>query len=169
MSLDSDIQLLARVKLFEGFQPEHLRLLAFGAEARTLGKGTRLYGEGAMSDGGYVVVRGTVELTTKEGGLVNTHTTGALIGEMALISDVVRQATAVAIEHTEVLKITRPLFRRMLEEYPDLAELLHDRIAASVHDFMRRLDTIRAKLDHSSKMEERKLKSQNDAEQVSSS
>ena len=62
MSLDGDIRLLSRVKLFAGFSPDHLRLLAFGAEARTLGMGTRLYRKGVPSDGGYVVVHGKVEL-----------------------------------------------------------------------------------------------------------
>lgn len=155
MSLDSDMQLLSRVKLFAGFQPEHLRLLAFGAEARTLGQGTRLFAEGAMSDGGYVIVHGAIELKTENGSLINVHGPGALLGEMALISDVTRPATAHALEPTEVLKITRPLFKRMLTEYPELAELLHQRISEDVVEFVDRLDHIRTKLDHSSALIEK--------------
>lgn len=159
MSLDSDIQLLATVRLFEGFKPEHLRLLAFGAEARMLAKGTRLYRKDVPSDGGYVVVRGLVELVSGERDEIVTHFgEGALIGELALITETMTPATATAIEHTEVLKLPRTLFRRMLEEYPELAELLLDRIGHTTEELVGRLDIIRAKLDHATDLQERREK-----------
>ena len=149
MSLDSDIKLLSRVRLFEGFEPDHLRLLAFGAEARTLAEGTRLYRQGSLADGGYVIVRGNVDLVSGlNDSIVTSHGQASLIGEMALISEIHHAATAVATENTEVLKITRPLFRRMLTEYPQLAVILQKRIADSVEEFTKKLEVIRAKLDH---------------------
>jgi CRP-like cAMP-binding protein len=149
MSLDSDIRLLSRVRLFEGFEPDHLRLLAFGAEARTLAEGTRLYRQNSLSDGGYVIVRGNVDLVSGlNDGIISSYGAGSLIGEMALIADIRHAASAIATENTEVLKITRPLFRRMLNEYPQLAVLLRQRITDSVTDFTEKLDVIRAKLDH---------------------
>lgn len=159
MSLDSDINLLARVRLFEGFEPDHLRLLAFGAEARTMGAGTRIFRENTLSDGGYVIVRGEVELVSgTKNSVVSRHGEASLIGEMALISETMTPATAVAVDNTEVLKIPRPLFRRMLQEYPQLAGLLQERIGASVNEFMAQLETIRAKLDHASDLAARPKK-----------
>ena len=64
MSLDSDIKVLERVKLFEGFEPEHLRLLAFGADSQVFEEGQILYSRGDASDGGYVVVEGRVDLVS---------------------------------------------------------------------------------------------------------
>ena len=149
MSLDSDIHLLSKVKLFAGFDPNHLRLLAFGAEARTMAQGTRIYRQNEPSDGGYVIVRGKVDLISGlHDGIISTHGAGALIGEMALIAETQNAATAVATTNTEVLKITRPLFHRMLEEYPQLATLLQRRITKSMDEFMEQLELIRAKLDH---------------------
>ncbi len=149
MSLDSDIALLARVKLFAGFEPDHLRLLAFGAEARMLAQGTRVYRQDMPSDGGYVIVRGNIDLVSgRNDTLVSHNGPAALIGEMALISETLHAATAIATEHTEVLKIPRPLFRRMLNEYPQLAGLLQQRIGETVDDFMTKLNIIRSKLDH---------------------
>ncbi|MEM9732457.1 MAG: cyclic nucleotide-binding domain-containing protein [Pseudomonadota bacterium] len=157
MSLDSDIQLLATVRLFEGFRPEHLRLLAFGAEARMLARGTRLYRKDVPSDGGYVIVRGVVELTSGDHDQdVQRYGEGALIGELALITDTMTPATAIAVEHTEVLKLPRTLFRRMLEEYPELAELLFDRLAHTTEEFVGRLDIVRAKLDHATDLQQRR-------------
>ena len=157
MSLDSDIRLLSRVRLFSGFETDHLRLLAFGAEARALAQGTRLYRQNSPSDGGYVVVRGNVDLISGlNDSIISSHGAGSLIGEMALISETEHAASAIATENTEVLKITRPLFRRMLSEYPQLAVLLQHRISESVNDFAGRLETIRAKLDHATDLANRK-------------
>lgn len=157
MSLDSDIALLARVKLFEGFDRDHLRLLAFGAEARSLAAGTKIYRQGSLSDGGYVIVRGNVDLISGlHDQLISSHGPGGLIGEMALISDTEHAATAVATAPTEVLKISRPLFRRMISEYPELAVLLQQRISDSLEDFMGRLDQIRAKLEHANDLVSRR-------------
>ena len=159
MSLDSDIRLLSKVRLFADFNPDHLRLLAFGAEARTLGLGTRLYRQGTYSDGGYVIVRGEINLVSgAQDDIVSVHGPASLIGEMALISDTEHAATAIATEHTEVLKISRPLFRRMLEEYPELASLLIERIGESVQEFVKQLEIIAAKLDHASDLATRPKK-----------
>jgi len=161
MSLDSDIRLLSKVRLFEGFNPDHLRLLAFGAEARTLGKGTRLYRQGDYSDGGYVIVHGEIHLISGvHDSIISTHGAASLIGEMALISDTEHAATAVASEHTEVLKIPRPLFRRMLEEYPDVANILLHRIGESVQGFVDQLELISVKLDHASDLATRPPKAE---------
>ena len=157
MSLDSDIDLLSRVRLFAGFEPDHLRLLAFGAEARTLGGGTRVYREGSLSDGGYVIVRGNIDLMSGlNDSVISSHGPAALIGEMSLITETLNAASAIATEHTEVLKISRPLFRRMLSEYPQLAGLLQQRIGESVEEFMKQLERIRAKLDHATDLANRR-------------
>ena len=156
VSLDSDIRLLSQVRLFQGFQPDHLRLLAFGAEARTLGRGTQVYLEGTNADGGYVIVHGQITLTSgTHNAIVATHGAGSLLAEMALITPVQHAATAVAVEHTEVLKIPRPLFLRMLEEYPQLAAILQRRIGREVAEFAAKLDIIRARLDHATDREAR--------------
>ncbi|MEE9315207.1 MAG: cyclic nucleotide-binding domain-containing protein [Rhizobiaceae bacterium] len=159
MSLDSDIQLLTRVKLFEGFTHDQLRLLAFGAEALTVGHGTRLYRRDELAQGGFVVVRGKIELLSGlNDSIISTHSAGSLIGEMALISETRHAATAVATEHSEILKIPRALFMRMLEEYPELAELLQLRIMQSMDEFMEQLDRIKAKLDHATDLANRPKK-----------
>ena len=149
VSLDSDIRLLSQVQLFQGFGPDHLRLLAFGAEARTLGRGTQVYLEGTRADGGIVIVHGQITLTSgTHNRIVSTHGPGSLLAAMALITPVEHAATAEAVEHTEVLKIPRPLFLRMLEEYPHLAAILQRRIGREVSQFVDKLDIVRARLDH---------------------
>ena len=132
MALSDDIALLARVPLFAGLADDKLRLMAFGAERRKLVEGQTLFREGTSADCGFVIAYGTFRLTstlrdgaTREEGSAGP---GALLSELAMISAVERKYTAVAVEDSEVIRINRPLFRRMLEEYPDVAVLVDARI-----------------------------------------
>ncbi|AOF91320.1 Crp/Fnr family transcriptional regulator [Sinorhizobium sp. RAC02] len=132
MALADDIALLSRVPLFAGLSDDKLRLMAFGAERRRLVEGQTLFREGTSADCGFVVAYGAFGLTstlrdgsTRDEGMADA---GTLLSELAMISAVERKYTAVAIEDSEVIRINRPLFRRMLEEYPDVAVLVDARI-----------------------------------------
>ena len=148
MSLDSDIRILARVKLFEGFESEQLRLLAFGADTHVIEEGETLFTKGQPSDGGYVVVEGRIDLASgATDNVTKQYGPGSLLGEMALITETEYGATAEAQRQSQVLKISRALFRRMLREYPHLAEMLQKRIGDSVGEFVRRLDYVQNQIE----------------------
>lgn len=152
MSLDSDIKLMGCIKLFEGFESEQLRLLAFGSETLVIEDGEDLFLQDAQSDGGYVIVEGRIDLVSgPDDTVVKQFGAGALLGELALITDTKHPATARAKRRTQVLKISRALFRRMLGEYPHLVELLQQRIANSVKEFMDRLSYVSNQMDRADK------------------
>ena len=132
MALSDDIALLSKVPLFAGLADDKLRLMAFGAERRRLVEGQTLFREGTSADCGFVVAEGSFQLasTRRDGSprVEGTAGSGTLLSELAMISAVERKYTAVALEDSEVIRINRPLFRRMLEEYPDVAILVDARI-----------------------------------------
>ncbi|MFS2325469.1 cyclic nucleotide-binding domain-containing protein [Brucella sp. H1_1004] len=131
MALDDDIRILSLVSLFESFSPEQLRLLAFGAERLVLRAGRELFREGQSADCGYIVVSGNISLfhDTDEGRVtIRPVGPGAMLGEMALIAQTSRMTGALAEEETEVIRISRSVFRRILEEYPEAAASLHAHI-----------------------------------------
>lgn len=132
MSLERDIGILRDVPLFSSLTGDQLRLLAFGAEHRLLKKGETLFRAAARADAGFVVASGAVTLLRGASGAekaVAVYGPGTLLGELALITETRRPATAVTTEECDVIRITRTLFRRMLEEYPELAFALHEKIA----------------------------------------
>lgn len=149
MSLDYDMGLLAKVGLFQGFTPDQLRLLAFGAEREQLPTGETLFHEGDPANGGYVVAVGQVDLTVRRGRreiVVETLEQGGLTGEMALLAPNKRTTDAVAKTDSEVLFIARPLFLRMLREYPETAAALHNHIAQSVRELAFQLQDVHGRL-----------------------
>lgn len=132
MSLESDIAVLRQVPLFADLTADQLRLLAFGAEHRRLKSGETLFRVAARADEGFVIVSGEITLKAGPPGAevpVAGFGPGALLGELALITETRRAATALADGSCDLIRIPRTLFRRMLEEYPDLAVILHERIS----------------------------------------
>lgn len=136
MALNDDIDLLSSVQLFSDIGEDKLRLIAFGAERRKLQAGQTLYRENTAADCAFVVAEGRIELTRSDRNgrsvTVNTAGRGTLLGELAMVTAVERTMTAIAIDASEVIRINRPLFRRMLEEYPEIADVVRGRIAANL-------------------------------------
>jgi CRP-like cAMP-binding protein len=132
MALKDDIALLRTVTLFSDMNDEQLRLIAFGAERMHVANTQTLFFEGDAADCAYIVAHGRLVLTSTDRTgamhLVANAGSGTLISELAMISNVERKFNATAAEDSEVLKITRTLFHRLLDEYPEVVTKIQDRI-----------------------------------------
>ncbi|MEL4069038.1 cyclic nucleotide-binding domain-containing protein [Ochrobactrum sp. GPK 3] len=149
MALDDDIRILGTVGLFESFTPEQLRLLAFGAERLVLRAGRELFREGQSADCAYIVVSGNITLfhDADEGRIsIRPVGPGAMLGEMALIAQTSRLTGAVAEAETEVIRISRSIFRRILEEYPEVAASLHGHISRNLLDLISEIEKVAPRL-----------------------
>ncbi len=145
MALDDDIRILSGVRLFEGFTTEQLRLLAFGAEQISLPANRRLFREEDEADTAYVVISGTINLFREgdeEKWPVGTAGPGTMIGELALIADTRRLTSAESTDDSELLRLSRKMFRRILEEYPDVAVVLYERIHKDFLRFVERIEAL---------------------------
>jgi CRP-like cAMP-binding protein len=151
LSIEDDIAFLERVPTLRLLGRTALRILAIGAESRYVHDGEALFHAGDSADSGYVVQEGTFEL--RPAALMNAPEVvagpGTLLGELALLVETSRPATAVAREPSTVIRISRSLFLKMLEGYPDAAQTLRDQIAARTEQSMKEMVDIRAILDTS--------------------
>ena len=125
MALDDDIRILSAVRLFEGFTQEQLRLLAFGAETTLLLADHKLYRE-----------QGSERIP------IGTAGPGTMLSELALIADTNRLTSASADIDSEVIRLSRKMFRRILEEYPEVAVKLHQRISEEFQAMIRRIEEL---------------------------
>ena len=145
MALDDDIRILSAVGLFQGFTQEQLRLLAFGAETTLLQADRKLYREDDEADSAYVVVSGRIALYREQNGEripIGTAGPGAMLSELALIADTKRLTSASAAIDSEVIRLSRKMFRRILEEYPEVAVKLHERISEEFQTMIRRIEKL---------------------------
>ena len=127
MSIEDDVALLERVPTLRLLGNTALRMLAIGSEQRDFARGDVLFNAGDDADAGYIVQRGAFRV--EDGGAEIIAGPGTLIGELALIVAMRRPSTAIAIEHSTVIRVARSLFQRVLESDPAAARRLRDELA----------------------------------------
>jgi CRP-like cAMP-binding protein len=144
MSLESDVKLLAGLKLFSAMTVESLKLIAFAAETRSFKAGDVLFRQGELSHGGYVVVSGTVALDPSQNGAAAARIIGpgGLLGELALLVATRNPVTAIARENSTILKISRTLFLRTLEESIASARSLKTALRRDLQAFVLDLEQV---------------------------
>ncbi len=141
MAIEDDVRNLGRNPTLAALDPEALRQLAGYAETRILRNGETLFRRDEPSDGGYVLVSGSIALDPSDHGqAAQIVLPPTLIGDMALITKTRRPATAIAREPTTVLKISRVLFHRVLNESPRSAERLKRMLSGRLVQFLHELD-----------------------------
>jgi len=128
MSIEDDVALLERVPTLRLLGTTALRMLAIGSEQRDFARGALLFSAGDDADAGYIVQRGAFRIDDDAGAEVVAGP-GALIGELALVVAMPRPSTAIALEHSSVIRVARSLFQRVLESDPAAARRLRDEFA----------------------------------------
>lgn len=156
MSIEEEITFLERIPMLGLLGRAALRVIAIGSETRQIGAGAILFVAGEAADAAYVVQAGTFSLLPDSATGENEEIVagrGMLLGELALMTETLRPATATALEPAAVIRISRSLFLKMLDGYPDAARRLRDSMMAKAEQTARDLrvvGTAFGKLDNQS-------------------
>jgi CRP/FNR family cyclic AMP-dependent transcriptional regulator len=97
-----------------------LNLFKFVKDQVTFPAGEVIFKEDETGDKAFVVIEGEVDLTY-HGHLLETVTSGGLLGEMALLDYQTRSATATAKTEVKMVSIDRSRFVFMVQETPMFA------------------------------------------------
>jgi CRP-like cAMP-binding protein len=149
MTIEDDIAFFERVPTLGLLGRDALRILAIGAESRYVHGGEKLFAAGDQADAGFVVQEGSFSISVGTEGEPLVVGRGTLIGELALITDTKRPATATAVEPSTVLRIPRSLFLKMLDGYPGAAEKLRDIMITRNNQSTADIYSVRSSLDGS--------------------
>ena len=131
-------EILSKVSIFSEMKKSDLETIARLAQGWSFRPGETIIREGDRDGRLFVIVSGEVEVIKGMGRKSERHVRnlGALnyFGEMALIDDLVRSASIVATEQTEVLILDQWNLRKEIERYPamafELLRMLSQRIRA---------------------------------------
>ena len=111
-----------------------ITILQNSRDAIDIGPGQVLFTEGDTAEQMYVVLDGEIEVSVN-GTVVGTAGPGEALGEMALIDDTTRSATAVAKTGARVVPIDQRRFLFMVTETPNFAlqllGIMADRLRAN--------------------------------------
>ena len=115
---------LKRVSWFEDLDKSSLEAIGNAAVEQSYQPGQYIMRQGDTGVGAFIIRSGKVEvLQERDGKEVSLATLGPgdVVGEMALLDEFPRSATATAVEPTTALGIQRWHFKGILESHPQLA------------------------------------------------
>jgi CRP-like cAMP-binding protein len=150
MTIEDDIAFFEKVPTLNLLGRGALRILAIGAESRFVHGGEVLFYAGDLADSAYVIQEGSLGLRPERPDAEGREVVagrGTLLGELAMITPTTRPATATALEPSTVIRISRGLFLKMLEGYPETARRLRDAMAARADQWTRELDNVRVEME----------------------
>eukprot|EP01037_Dinobryon_pediforme_P009468 gene9468-9548_t len=117
------IRRMRRVPFLNNLSTDALRLLSFSGETQILRANDVLFEAGTVSKGGFLLLQGAI-LLEQNGQPVQRVEMDSLIGELALLTQTIHPATAVAATACTLLHMSRTLFARVLQEFPEDAMAL---------------------------------------------
>jgi signal transduction histidine kinase len=130
---------LEAVGFFRGLNPGERQSLRRITQERRFLAGQQIFREGDPGDGVYVVREGLVEIAhfvdVKEHRVFSRLGAGEIFGEMAVIENLPRSATAIAVENTQVFFIPRDEMLGLLKHSPGLAFDLLQEISRRLREF----------------------------------
>jgi len=110
---------LGAVPLFASLSEPELAEIACWFDAKDVGEGTRLVGEGASGYTFFVLADGSAAVTAG-GEDVGTLSPGDFFGEIAILGDGRRSATVTTTAPSRVLVMFGTEFRRLQQQYPEI-------------------------------------------------
>ncbi len=117
--MEVTIKLLKDIPLFRDLTKEELKQIAEITEEINLSKNSFLFRQGEEADSFYIILEGEVEVikefSKKEQKLVNMSK-GAIIGEMAFLTETRRTGSIRATEKTKLIKISKEKFKKLMKE-----------------------------------------------------
>ena len=122
--------------LFERADEDALAAIARHLRRRRFRRGETIFHQGDPVDAVHIVSSGAVKIVLPslegEEAIIATLRSGDFFGELALLDDAPRSATAVAVEASETLSLPQPTFRELLDSDASLRDGLLAGLAAEI-------------------------------------
>ena len=141
-------EFLRKVQLFTELPEDDLKQLCQVVEEVHLPAGSELFAEGSLGDMAYVIEEGQVEIIKSSDGRnvqLAVRQPGEVIGEMALLESMPRNATGRALTDSVLLAISRQQLNGLLDASPSSARVM-------LHTVTQRLRSTELLLRQSEKM-----------------
>ncbi|MDJ0557370.1 MAG: mechanosensitive ion channel [Microcoleaceae cyanobacterium MO_207.B10] len=136
--------LLLKVTYFENFTDVELRKLIEVGYRKRLRPSEILFHEGDPGDAFYIILSGSIEVFVEK---INKHLTtlkaGNFFGELALMLGIPRTASVRAIQDTILFAIHQTGFEKILQENPELADVIVQEFAKHQEELSERQKQLR--------------------------
>ncbi|HKK48445.1 MAG TPA: HAMP domain-containing sensor histidine kinase [Alkalispirochaeta sp.] len=136
--MKSSKDLLRSAYFFRNLDDTVLQAVAERCAAVQFDQGAIIFQEGDQGDRLFIVLSGEVEVWkhahAADASLLSRYGVGRFFGEMALVDELPRSATAVAATSSELLSLQRSAFAELVEAFPQLAASVMRSLSAIVRE-----------------------------------
>lgn len=139
MSVRADAETLRAIPIFADCDPVSLQVLAFSSERQLFERGEPLLKQGYKGAPAYLILSGTADVHA-DGKPVGEVGPGALLGEVSMIGQLPCSISATATSPVTAARISRTLFLRMVEEYPEFGRAVFQALARKLDDSLHGLN-----------------------------
>jgi CRP/FNR family transcriptional regulator, cyclic AMP receptor protein len=133
---DAVVRALAASDLFGSLGPSELAKLAGECRVRHLGRGEQVFARGDRGGGMFLVAQGSVGLSVSSAdgaeAVLAVLRPPQTFGELAVIDDGARVASATARQPSVLVAIPRPQVQRLVRDHPAIGQALLSSLAALV-------------------------------------
>ncbi len=149
MSVEQDMAILEQVPMLRVLGRGVLRMIALAAETRSVHTGEMLFAPNEKPDCAFVVQEGLFALSMdpENSQRVIEAGPGTMLGEFALLTEAARPLSAIAQQPSTVMRISRSLFMKILDNDADASVRLRDYVARRSHQAVADLLTMKDVLD----------------------
>ncbi len=137
-----DPQELSKIDLFERLDEDELNELAAAIDSERLNAGETLFQSGDLGQTLYIIRSGSIEIFIKDNSgqkiILKTAVDGDIFGEISMLDNRPRTASAVALEDTELLSLDRDDLLLLFQKKPDAAL----NMLAAMGEMLRLTDTL---------------------------
>lgn len=142
---DSVADILHRVPLFADLSAKELRVLEEAVHRRSYHPGETVFVEGDPGAGMFVIESGRVDILMRHGTanpmLLAELESGDFFGEMALLQNTPRSATAIAREQSDLIGFFQPDFMEIHKLHPQTAARIALGLAQTLAERLRHTNT----------------------------
>lgn len=135
------IRLLKKIPLFAGLYDEEFVPLCEIYSGRISEEGTYIFKEGDHSQSMFVLLSGQINISTKNKGKIYKLMPGEMFGEIGMITQNLRSATAQASSDCAVLEISNADYNMLLGKHPRISSIIMRHIAESLANHIVRMNS----------------------------
>ena len=137
---------LSKIPLFFGLEPEELKVVLALCKSENIPQGELIIKEGDPSHCMYIMLSGQVEIRTQKTGPIVQLTSCDIFGEIGLITQRTRSASAIAKTDCTLLRIDHVEFNFLAGKNPRISALLMRNISTNLANHVVRMNN--APLEH---------------------
>jgi CRP-like cAMP-binding protein len=135
------LEVFREIPFFSGLPLEPLKVLAYLSERRTYNQGELVFQKDEVDPHAYYIVDGAASLQVEGAGeaQLKHFKPGDFIGALSLVGDMKRLFSMQAEEDLAVIVISREMFQKTLEQFPDIVYKFLEAVVEGVYDWEKRL------------------------------